>query len=202
VTLREVDTAATVAEMRPAQDGEFAGRVYVGPEQRPALVTWDPAGQFAVWDVATGDLLAKFAAGARPVRVRVDERSWRLVSELDRTVRAGRYRHGVAAVWDLATGEAVEEVVDPDPLRRYPSFAQRSARDGFAVEATAGEGVAARAVRVDADAAVCLRRDGRESLHGRLPAVDDMRVAFDADGRHLLAAWSTVDGAAVDVWRL
>lgn len=201
VTVHAVDGGAVVAEVRPALDGEFRGAVYARPDGRPAFVTWDPAGGFAVWDVPSGDLLVKFTAGSRPLDVRVDERAWRLVAAVDRTVRAGRYRHAVAVVHDLATGDALDEVVGTDPLRRFAAYGARSARDGFAAAAR-GDGVTARAVRIDGEAALTVTRPGRETVHGRLSGVDDLRVAFDAGRRHLLSTWTAADGAHLEIRRV
>ncbi len=88
------------------------GRVFVRPGGRLALVAWDPAGAFSVWDVRSGECTTRFQDSQAPSNVLVNEREWRLSAETEDAGSAGRYRRSVATVWDLSTGRKLEKLTD------------------------------------------------------------------------------------------
>lgn len=176
-----VDDAAVLAEFRP--ETTDPGRLVVGPDGRPVLITWGTEG-VAGWDVGSGKLAVRLPATTGVLDVLVDEPGWRLAVESPGRGGVGRYRRSTVTVWDLSTGERVETV-------RGTAFAATSDRDGLATSATAPDG---ELTAVAAAGRVSLAEHGTTLFR----TVGD-RTAFTADGRHLLIHATTDTGCTVDV---
>ncbi|MBV1854482.1 Hsp70 family protein [Catellatospora tritici] len=208
VRMRAISSGAVVREVRPmGMSSDSRGKVFVGPDDRLALVSWDPQGRFSVWDVMSGQLTNQFRAAAnnRPVKVLVHEGQWRLIAEADRKVHVGRYVRDVATMWDLFTGTVIEEMVGEDLNRRYAGYTDHSTTDGFASECDSPDGrLRAGTARSAAGLAVWLHETGsaEEVFRTDLGSVKSARTAFSADGHHLLAQWSAADTSCVDVWQV
>jgi hypothetical protein len=228
--IRSIATGAVVSEVRPDRHGvhPLGARVFLRPaspapsvdhgvgggqradsgsqvhDQRPALIAWDGDGRFFVWDVQSGKLLANFRDAAPPLAVLVDEARWRLVAEADRKVHVGRYRRDVATVWDLATGERIEELTGQDLHRHYTGYAARSTADGFATEAHSPDGRLRATARAGDAASVSLQdtETDQEVFRTDGTAARAMLTAFSADGGHLLANWESEQTSWVEVWRI
>jgi WD40 repeat protein len=203
VKLRTVASAALVNELRPGPDGGGArrGTVVLAPDQQLALITWDPEGNFAVWDVASGQLTAKFSGGHRPHLVLVSEARWRLVTTADSATSTGRYRRDVATVWDLSTGTRIDKYVGEDLHRRFTGYAEHSVGDAFVTEAHSPDG---RLRATAHDGAVSVRdvEQDSEVLRADHAGTRQARVAFSHDGQHLLARWDDDEGSAVEIFEV
>lgn len=228
VRMRDVTSGAAVAEARANPGG--AGRVCAAPDGRLTFVAWDGNGDFVVWDVLAGRPLGRFKTPDRPAAVLIDEDHWRIVVESSKRVQVGRYRRDTATVWDLRTGELIEELVGEDLHRRCAGLADRTAADAFAVEAVSPDG-RLRAVALPAGAlagvpagaaapvseqattgagaavSVCEAATGREVFRADgdracagAEPVGSARVGFTADGRHLVVNWRSTTGGWIDVW--
>lgn len=204
--IRAIATGAVVSEVRPERHGvqPRRGKVFLRPGAGPALIAWDGAGRFFVWDLQSGNLLANFRDAAPPLAVLVDEAHWRLVAEADRKVHVGRYRRDVATVWNLATGERIEELTGQDLHRHYTGYAARSAADGFATETLSPDGRLRATARTGDAASVALQdtETDQEVFRTDATAARTMRTAFSADGGHLLANWESEQTSWVQVWRI
>jgi hypothetical protein len=178
--------------------------VFVDPVGRLALIAWDPGGMFSVWDVRSGARISAFQASGSPTNVLVNERDWRLSVEGDNGVSAGRYRHTVATVWDLATGARVEKLTDD--RRRLAGYADRSVTDRFGDAAASPDG-RLRALPVQGNGGstgVCVQEAATayEVFRAEHPPSSRVRVAFSADGQFLLANRESPHHSHVDVWEL
>jgi hypothetical protein len=206
VTYYGVRGGEVAGELRPQHPtAPCGGGVFVGPDGRLVLVSWDPAGAFRLWDVGTGAAVASFQDTGKPLRVAVDEENWRLAVQTGRMAQVGRYRREVATIWDLRTGTAVEDIAVDDLAQHRTGFHPRSVADAFAAETvTADQHLYAAATHEDAGAAVALydARTGRKRFRAFEAGVDGARAAFDADGALLLAHWETPDSGWIDVWDL
>jgi methyl-accepting chemotaxis protein len=206
VTYYGVRGGEAVGELRPQHPTPpCGGGVFVSPDGRLVLVSWDATGAFRLWDVGTGAALASFQDTDRPLRIAVDEENWRLVAQTGRMAQVGRYRREVATIWDLRTGTAVEDIAVDDLAQHRTGFHPCSVADAFAPEAvTADQHLYAAAARDDAGATLTLYdgHSGRKRFHAVEPDADGARTAFDADGALLLAHWESPDAGWVDVWDL
>lgn len=203
VRMRAIDSGAIVHEIRP--DAAQFGRIFVHPAGRMALVAWDDEGQFGVWDVPTGRLVNRFRAAARPLTVQVHEGQWRLASEVDRQVSVGRYRRDVATMWDLDTGEVVEQLVGDDLRRHFGGYVDRTSRHGFSAEVRSPDGrLRAGSTQMDGHAAVWLHREDtdEEVFRAQLSTARPVGSAFSADGHYLMSNWRTDDASCLDVWKI
>ncbi len=204
VRMRALDTGAVVHEVRPHDRPEH-GRVFVHPSGRMALVSWDEGGRFSVRDIASGQLVSRFQAAARPLSVLVDESQWRLVSEVDRQVSVGRYRRDVAMMWDLDTGDVVEQMVGDDLHKRFTGYFDRSLRHGFSDEPRSPDGrLRAGCTQLDGHAAVWLHRSDtdEEVFRAELTTTRGVRSAFSADGHYLMSNWRSAEESCLDVWKI
>jgi hypothetical protein len=179
--------------------------VFVQPGGRLALVTWDPAGVFSVWDVRTGQCTTTFRDSNAPSSVLVNEREWRLSAESEDAGSAGRYRRSVATVWDLSTGRRLEKLTD-DWQRRLSGYRDRSASDCFDADAFSPDG-RLRAVPVLSQAGptgISLQEatSEHEVFRSEHAPTARVRVAFTADGQFLLANRESPQHSQVDVWEL
>jgi molecular chaperone DnaK len=203
VRFHDLVDGAITGEYRPdVEPGRpHSGRVYIGPDGRPALVAWDGDGHFSVWDVETGRSVCRFHDAGGAQRVLVNEATWRLTVEGQGKVSAGRYARTVTTMWDLRSGARVEKLTDPDWQRRHPGFEIRTGRDGFAVNAASPDG---RLRAVGEGAAVTLREStsDRELFRAAEAQVRGVRAAFGAEGRFLLASWNFGERSRVDVWEI
>ncbi|GGM17746.1 Hsp70 family protein [Dactylosporangium sucinum] len=200
VKVRAIDTGALVAELRPGR-GTARGQVAFGPGQQLALVTWDTAGHFAVWDVLSGRMTSSFSDGHRPDAVMVNEAEWRLVATGEGAATVGRYRRDVATVWDLSTGNRLDKVVGEDLPRRFTGYSGSSRADAFAAEMSSPDG----RLRAAAQPGTLTVRDletETEVFRTDLPPATHVSTAFCAAGRHLLARGTDDDGAWLDVWEI
>jgi methyl-accepting chemotaxis protein len=206
VTYYGVGNGDAVGELRPQHPtAPCGGGVFVSPEGRLVLVSWDPTGAFRLWDVGTGAAVAAFQDTERPLRVAVDEENWRLVAQTGRMAQVGRYRREVATIWDLRTGTAVEDIAVDDLAQHRSGFHPHSVADAFAPEAvTADQHLYAAAAHEGAGATLTLYdgHSGRTRFRAVEPDADDARTAFAADGALLLAHWESPDAGWVDVWDL
>lgn len=198
VLLREFSPQFESAEPR-------RGRVFVQPGGRLALVTWDQAGVFAVWDVRTGRRTTTFRDSHAPTNVLVNEREWRLSTSGEDAGSAGRYRRSVATVWDLSTGRKLEKLTD-NVQRRLSGYRDRSASDCFGDDAFSPDG-RLRAVAVRSQAGptgISLQEATSEHEVFRAEHAPSarVRVAFSADGHFLLANRESPRRSQVDVWEL
>jgi molecular chaperone DnaK len=200
VKVRSVANGGLVNELRPVQDGARQGRVMLAPGQHLALVTWDVEGNFAVWDVASGQLTAKFSGGHRPHLVLVNEARWRLVTTADSATSTGRYRRDVATVWDLATGARIDKFVGDDLHRRFSGYAEHSAADAFAIETNSPDG-RLRAAAHEHTVSVRDVEHDHEVFRADHPG-GRAHTAFTHDGRHLLTRWETDEAAWIDVFEV
>ena len=205
VRLWSIPDAVLLHEFRPDQPGgeQRAGRVFVQPSGRLALIAWDNTGNFTVWDVATGALHMSFKDAGAPSNVLVNERDWRLSCEGEDAGAAGRYRRTVATIWDLTTGRRLEKISDE---RRLPGYAGRSGSDSFGEAAFSPDG-RLRAVPVlsrGGSAGISLQEASSEQEVFRAEHQPSarVRVAFSADGQFLLANRESPQRSAVDVWEL
>lgn len=181
------------------------GRVFVNPAGRLALVAWDQAGSFSVWDVHTGERTITFRDPSQPTKVLVNEREWRLSTEGEDSGSAGRYRRAIATVWDLATGARLEKLTD-DWHRRLAGYANRSQSDCFGDAAFSPDG-RLRAVPVVSTAgptgvSLQVAVSEQEVFRCEHPPSRRVRVAFTADGQFLLANRESPRDSHVDVWEL
>lgn len=203
VKVRNVASAGLVNELRPGADGGGArrGTVVLGPGQQLALVTWDAEGNFAVWDVASGQLTAKFSGGHRPHLVLVSEARWRLVTTADSATSTGRYRRDVATVWDLSSGTRIDKYVGEDLHRRFTGYAEHSTADAFVADTHSPD---ARLRATAHDNAVSVRDVGQDSEAFRTdrPDAGQARVAFSHDGRHLLVRWDGDETGTVEIFEV
>lgn len=213
--VRDLASGAVVADLRPGHHDGVAhtGRPWLLPDGRWAFVTWDATGRFEVWDIYTGSVVSRFKASVAPSSVLVDEARGRLVAASGkRTI--GRYQRDTAAVWDLRTGALVEELVGEDLPRRLAGYAARTGGDNLATEASSPDGRltavalpsagtdaagAAVSVREVATGQEVFRADGTEACADG-SAVRAARVAFSADGKHLLVNWVAATGGWLDIW--
>jgi methyl-accepting chemotaxis protein len=206
VTYYDVPSGKVAGELRPQHaSAPGGGGVFVSPEGRLVLISWDPAGAFRLWDVGTGAAAASFQDTGAPVRVAVDEEHWRLVVQTGRMAQVGRYRREVATVWDLRTGTAIEDIAADDLAGHRTGFHTRSVADAFVAEAvTAEQHLYAAATREDAGATLALYdgRSGRQRFRTVEPAADGVRTAFGARSALLLAHWESPDAGWIDVWDL
>jgi len=207
VRLWSIPDGVVVHQFRPELPGGLArrGRVFVAPDGRLSLVTWDPAGSFSVWDVRTGSCTTQFKDTTSPVNVLVNEREWRLSAEGEDGGSAGRYRRTVATLWDLATGRKLEKLTD-DWHRRLTGYECRSVSDRFGENAFSPDGLL-RAVPVASGAGltgISLQetRSEHEVYRCEHPPSARVRVAFSADGHFLLANRESPQHSQVDVWEL
>lgn len=204
VRMRSIATGAVVNEVRPKHRVDDShGKVFVGPGDRLSLVSWNRAGHFTVWDVATGQLTSSFHAASnnKPVKVLVHEGEWRLIAEADRKVHVGRYVRDVATMWDLSSGNVIEEMVGEDLHRRYAGYTDHSPHDGFAPQCDSPDG---RLRAGAAGTAVWLHEAGtdEEVFRTDIGSARSVRTAFSADGHHLMARWCADDDSCVDVWQV
>ena len=206
VAYYHVASGEAAGELRPKHPtAPVGGGVFVSPEGRLVLVSWDPAGAFRLWDVGSGAAVASFQNTGAPLRVVVDEENWRLVAQTGRMAQVGRYRREVATIWDLRTGTAIEDVAVDDLDKHHAGFHAHSVADAFATEAvTADQHLYAATAREDAGATLVLYdgRTGHERFRMVQPEADDVRTAFDADGAVLLAHWASPQGGWIDVFDL
>jgi molecular chaperone DnaK len=207
VRLWSIPDGVLLGEFSPEFDSAQPrrGRVFVQPGGRLALVTWDPAGSFAVWDVRTGQCTTTFRDSHSPSNVAVNEREWRLSTEGEDGGAAGRYRRSVATVWDLRTGRKLEKLTD-DWQRRLSGYRDRSASDCFGDDAFSPDG-RLRAVPVLSQAGptgISLQEATSENEVFRAEHAPSarVRVAFSADGQFLLANRESPQRSHVDVWEL
>ena len=201
VKVRSIDTGAVVAQLRPDRGTTGRGRVYLSPAGSLTLVVWQENGQFTVWDVATGQLLAAFREAARPRTVLVNEARWRLVAEVDKQVQVGRYRRDVVNVWDLSTGSRVDEQADA----QYSGYGDRSTSDSFAIQMSSPDGrlrAATTAGPTGASLALLEAGSEREIFRTDSAGARWVRTAFSGDGQYLLATWKSAELSWVDVWRI
>jgi molecular chaperone DnaK len=206
VRVRKIVNGAVVSEVRPTYETPPRwGRVYRGPSGQFAQVSCDGDGRFFVFDVQTGRRLATFRDSGTPTSVLVDEARWRLTTETGRKAQVGRYRRDVASVWDLASGARLDDLVGEDLRRLYAGYADRSSANGFAADmyspdrrlralTTHGAGVAAVSLQES--------ETGQEVFRADHQPADWVRVAFDAEGRYLIAYWRSGDTAWVEVWEV
>jgi hypothetical protein len=203
VKVRSIETGAVVAELRPDRLPAGHGRVFLSPAGSLTLVAWQESGQFRVWDVATGDLLAAFREAARPLTVLVNEPRWRLVTEVDKRVQVGRYRRDVVNVWDLTTGVRVDEQLDD---RQFTGYGDRSPSDSFATVMHSPDGRLRAATSTGPGGASLTLLEAvtdQEIFHtDGVPGARWVRTAFSGDGQHLLASWHSDEASWVDVWRI
>lgn len=173
--------------------------VFVDPDGRFCLFTWDRKGEFAIWDIASAARRIRFHGPVRADRIYVDEARWRMAVELPEPVSVGRYRRTAVTVWDLATGRRIEKLVDNDWRRRRPEFSRRSVTDRFTADAVSPDG---RLRAVVTDGTVNLRETatGRVVFRAMPEPHRHAHAAFSADGRFLLAEWQADGGSTVDVW--
>jgi methyl-accepting chemotaxis protein len=195
-----VPSGEPVGELRPRHETAPGGAgVYVNPDGRLVLVSWDPAGAFRLWDVGTGAAVASFQNDGAPLWVAVDEENWRLVAPTGRMAQVGRYRREVATIWDLRTGTAVEDIA-VDDVARSDDYHTRSVADSFATEAVTAD----RQLYAAGGRALVLYdgRTGRERFRMDEPDATGVRAAFDAEGTLLLAHWESHDAGWIDVFDL
>lgn len=206
VKVRALPTGSVVGELHPPAPAEpYGGRVFVSPLGHLTLVSWDAAGEFFVFDIASGTPLATFRDAGRPAMVLVNEAYWRLVAETGRTVQVGRYRREVATMWDLDTGTVIQELGGDDLQHRHPGYAARSAADAFATEMGSPDGRLHAATTQNGGEATLELYDahtGRELFRATEPTARWVRTAFSADGAYLLAHWRSDDTSWVDVWEV
>jgi molecular chaperone DnaK len=178
--------------------GTSGSRVFVDPEGRPVLVSWDAEAGVSVWDVQSGKLTVRIREAVGGQLVGVDETGWRLAVEGAGRAAVGRYRRSTVTVWDLHTGSRLEKATDGSWQQRNPQYRARSAADGLTDEAIAPDGRLHVAVRPDA---VVLQdvASGSQLWHGPAPTGARGRVAFDGDGRLLLTVWEHAQGSRLDV---
>jgi methyl-accepting chemotaxis protein len=190
-----------VGDLRPQHPTPpCGGGLFVSPDGRLVLVSWDRAGAFRLWDVGSAAAGASFQNTGTPLWVAVDEENWRLVAPTGRTAQVGRYRREVATIWDLRNGRAVEDVA-VDDLAKAGEYRTHSVADTFATEAvTADQHLYAAARPDDGRAAFVLYdgRTGRERFRTADPDASGVRVAFA--GELLLAHWESHAAGWVDVF--
>jgi WD40 repeat protein len=207
VRLWSVPDAVLLREFSPEFDSAEPrrGRVFVRPGNRLALVTWDHAGAFSVWDVRTGHCTTTFRDSHVPTKVLVNEREWRLSTEGEDAGSAGRYRRSVANVWDLSTGRKLEKLTG-NWQRRLSDYRDRSASDCFGDDAFSPDG-RLRAVPVLSQAgstgiSLLEATSEHEVFRAEHAPSARVRVAFSADGQFLLANRESPPRSQVDVWEL
>jgi molecular chaperone DnaK len=206
VRLWSISDGVLVGEFQPDLGaGEpYRGRVFVNPVGRLALVAWNPAGAFSVFDVRSGRRTASFRDGSTPLNVLVNEGQWRLTAETEDAGSAGRYRRQVATVWDLGTGQRLEKHTD-HVSQRLPGYRDRSAVDSFGENAVSPDG-RLRAVPVPAGGgtgvALHEAHTDQEVYRVEHPPSARVRVAFSANGALLLANWDSGPHSQVGVWEL
>ncbi len=188
----------TPEQHAPGGGAHRGGRVFVDPEGRPALVTWDAEAGVWVWDIASGKLTVRIPEAVGGRRMLVDESGWRLAVQSEGRATVGRYRRSTVTVWDLHTGGRVEKATDGSWEQRNPQFRPRSDADGLTTSAVSTDGELA--ATVDADG-LLLRDTATATELFRAPAPDGARgrVAFAGDGRHLLIGWEREGWGRIDV---
>ena len=169
-------------DLPAAPDG---GRLFVDPEGRPALVSWDDGTGVSVLDVRSGKLTTRIGEATGGMRFLVDESSWRLAVEAEGRAAVGRYRRSTVTVWDLHTGGRLHRATDGGWQQRHPQFRPRSAADGFRLEAVSPDGGLAATVHTDG-VVVTDVVTGTELFRTAIPPDTQAWVAFDGDGQHLL----------------
>ncbi|HEX8631624.1 MAG TPA: Hsp70 family protein [Catenuloplanes sp.] len=202
-----VGDGGPLGEFRPdlGTGTPLGARIFVDPDGRPALVAWDDDGGFAVWDVETGKLTARFRDPSGASAVRVNEAEWRLAAEAEGKVPVGRYRRSAVTLWDLRTGARVEKITDEGWQRRHPGYADRSGADGFRPEALSPDG-ALRSRITDHELLLSDVGSGQELFRASGPPDARGGTAFSADGRQLLVTWELPPGreraerSQVHVW--
>ncbi|MDP9797506.1 hypothetical protein J2S43_006018 [Catenuloplanes nepalensis] len=210
-----IATGELIGEFRPDFGAGTAqgARIFFDPEGRLSLIAWDTEGTFSVWDVETGKLSTRFRDSVGPVRVLVDEPTWRLAAEADGKVQVGRYRRGVTTLWDLRTGERLERTGDETWEQRNPGFRMRSPTDAFNTESISPDGRLRALVTSDLDGSGVLSLQDIESslevFRVHAPAAPEaegfvprLLTSFTADGKLLLANWDYADRSLVDAWEM
>jgi molecular chaperone DnaK len=210
--LLECDVTGTAVRSTVAATGELlgvfapergelpgGGRVFVDPDGNPALIALDADAGVSVWDIASGKLTARIGDAAGGQRVLVDESGWRIAVQSVGRAAVGRYRRSTVTVWDLHTGAQTDRTTDGTWEQRNPQFQARSAADGL--RATASDAELTASITDDG----LLLHDVRTGLllfRAAPPTGSVGRVAFDGDGRHLLAVWEHDAGSRVDVYEI
>jgi molecular chaperone DnaK len=175
------------------------GRVFVDPDGRPALLSWDPEAGVSGWDIASGKLTVRIADAVGGRRVLVDEAGWRLAVAGEGRAAAGRYRRSAITVWDLRTGGQLDKATDGSWEQRHPQFRPHSAADSLRTVAESG---GLRAM-TGADGLLLLdAASGTELFRAAPPDGTQGRVAFDGEGRHLLLVWEREGWSRVDVYEI
>lgn len=179
---------------------ERAG-VFVDPDGRFCLLTWDLHGEFTIWDIAAAAPRISFPGPSDADRVFINEGRWRLAAEVPDSVSVGRYRRTGVTFWDLCTGRRIDRAIDDNWRRHHPGYAARSAADRLTTDTTSPD---RRLRAIVADGTVILRETatGRMVFRALPEPHSQARTAFSADGRFLLATWETDDRSTVDVWGL
>jgi len=207
VRYRAVDEPTVTGEFVPEAGGAapVGGRVFVGPDGRLCLVTWDAEGWFSVWDIDIGKLVIRFRDPGGASDMRVNEAEWRLATETAGKA-VGRYRRATFTIWDLRTGSRIEKVSDDAWTRRHPDYSGRSRTQGFGTTAASPDGQLRAATLEASDGSwVLLVHDiATEQEVFRARETPDRRAlaGFSADGRHLLANWESEGRSLVDVWHI
>ncbi|WFE27014.1 hypothetical protein O7623_27775 [Solwaraspora sp. WMMD791] len=205
IRLRAIADDTVRAEFRPdhGPGGDPQGRVFIDPEGRLAVVTWDTDGFLSVWDIETGKLTVRFRDPGEPHRVLVDETGWRAAAE-GRTRAVGRYRRTVVTLWDLRTGNRIDRITDDAWQQHLPEFAEQSQLGGFRASVVSADGQLRASVAdgLDGITAMLLQDTvtGQELFRVLGGTGQRLRVGFSADSRHLLANWESNERSLIDVW--
>ncbi|GAA4435497.1 Hsp70 family protein [Phytohabitans houttuyneae] len=207
VRYRTVGDPTVTGEFVPEASGAtpVGGRVFVGPDGRLCLVSWDSESWFRVWDLESGGLVTRFRDPAGASDVRVNEVEWRLATEAGGKA-VGRYRRATYTIWDLRTGDRLDKVSDDAWTRRHPDYSSRSRGQGFGTTVASPDGQLRAATLEASDGSwVLLVHDvATEQEVFRAGERPDRKAlaGFSADGRHLLASWESEGRSLVDVWHV
>jgi hypothetical protein len=203
VHIRALVDGEVTAALQPDHGGRQPRQagVFVDPAGRLCLLTYDLEGEAWVWDIAAGGLRSRITGLGAAGRILVDERSWRLAAEVPDAVSKGRYRRTAVTFWDLDTGERIDRLVDDGWRRRHPGYATSSGADRLTTETTSPDR-RLRAVAGQGGLTLYETATDRPVFRRSHDDPSQLRTAFSADGRFLLATEETDDRSTVDVWHV